>query len=143
MLERRVFEPAGMTQSCLAFDTTGTLQSLPTIEPVWLRGHEISRFPSLSCDWAGGGVLTTAEDLQRFNRFFWSEGVSAAHRAKMMQPCHRFHRGLWYGLGMMELRLGEFSWFLRNLPRCYGHIGVLGTHLLRSCHRLLDRAQRG
>ena len=59
-----------MSDSRLAFDTTGTLLPLPEIEPVWLHGHDISRFPSLSCDWAGGGVLTTAEDLQRFNRFF-------------------------------------------------------------------------
>ncbi|TVR05835.1 MAG: hypothetical protein EA403_01490 [Spirochaetaceae bacterium] len=132
-----------MTQSCLAFDTTDTRLPLPPVEPVWLHGHEISRFTSLSCDWAGGGVLTTSEDLQRFNRFFWGEGVSAVNREAMMRPRHRFHRGLWYGLGMMELRLGEFSWFLRNLPRCYGHIGVLGTHLLRSFYRLLGRAQRG
>ena len=129
VLDRWVFEPAGMSDSRLAFDTTGVLHELPAIDPVWLHGHEISGFTSLSCDWAGGGVLTTAEDLQRLNRFFWGEGVSDAHRAAMMQPRHRFHRGLWYGLGMMELRLGEFSWFLRRLPRCYGHIGVLGTHL--------------
>src|SRR5690606_10883621 len=48
--------------------------------------------------------------------------------AAMTAPRVRFRAGIHYGLGAMQLRFGEFSPFLRSLPRPVGHLGVLGVH---------------
>jgi len=41
---------------------------------------------------------------------------------------HHFNAGMFYGLGLMELRFEKFFFLLKGLPRFYGHLGVLGVH---------------
>ena len=99
------------------------------IAPLWLGRDELSRAPSLSCDWGGGGVVTTLDDLARYTRA-WSDGslIGAESRARMRDMRHRFRPGIRYGAGLMELRYEGFSPFLRRMPRPVGHIGVTATH---------------
>ena len=42
---------------------------------------------------------------------------------------NKFRPGIFYGLGMMELRFEGFFFLFRGLPKPRGHIGVLSTHL--------------
>ena len=123
------FAPLEMDDSYLMFYTKPKYPH-KSLEKIWLNGVEISRFESLSCDWAGGGVVTTTADLLKFNRAL-REGrlISEAALARMDACTHRFRPGIYYGLGMMEIRFPEFFFLLRNLPRVYGHIGILSTHL--------------
>ena len=41
---------------------------------------------------------------------------------------HQYHSGLYYGLGMMQVRFGEFFFLLRGLPNLQGHWGMTGVH---------------
>lgn len=135
-LHAGVFEPAGMSSSFLLFHTlpggapaTSAPADHPDIAPLWLGGFEASRTQSLSCDWGGGGVVTTVDDLDRFTRAL-GEGflVKPSSLAQMRRPLHRFRPGIHCGAGLMELRYGGFSPFLRTLPRLIGHLGVTGVH---------------
>jgi D-alanyl-D-alanine carboxypeptidase len=47
----------------------------------------------------------------------------------MITMRNQFRTGLYYGVGMMAVRFGEFSWTLDFLPESLGHIGILATHL--------------
>jgi len=53
-----------------------------------------------------------------------------------MDACpHKFRSGIYYGLGMMEIRFKEFFFLLGRLPRIRGHIGILATHLFYDATR--------
>lgn len=125
VLRERIFTPAGMTDSVLWRREPGPEQ----IAPAWLGRVEVSGFESITCDWAGGGIVTTLADLATL--------VTALSDGTLLQPAswgamtevrHRFRPGIHYGLGAMELRFEGFMPLLRGLPRPVGHIGVLGTH---------------
>lgn len=137
-LHERIFEPSGMDASCLLFhtlpggaasegrDPAGELG----IAPLFVDGVDLSRSRSLSCDWGGGGVVTTLDDLHLFADA-WHTGqlIGAASRNRMTKISHRFRAGIHYGAGLMQLRYGEFFPLLRGLPRTIGHLGVTGVHL--------------
>lgn len=123
LLSTHVFEPLGMTRTSLF--TVGA-----QIEPLWLGRDEISGAASLTCDWAGGGLVTTLEDLVLLSRG-WRGLVSPSSAAVMSDFQHRFRSGLQYGSGLMEARFEGFMPLLRGLPRPTGHLGVTGVHLWR------------
>ena len=129
LLKEQIFDPAGMTGSHLAFPHRDSSVVLPPILPFFIQGRELSRAKSLSCDWAGGGVITTGSDLLKFNQWFWAKSNQPVRSRLTNTINHRFRSGIGYGLGIMELRLGEFSWLLKGFPQFYGHLGVTATHL--------------
>lgn len=129
-LEDEFFHPLEMADSYLMFYTRPSKNEDQPIEPIWLGNIEVSRFESLSCDWAGGGIISTTADLLKFNR--------ALREARLIQPTslaemdvcpNRFRQGIYYGLGMMGIRFREFFFLLGYLPEVKGHIGILSTHM--------------
>ncbi len=136
-LHEGIFEPAGMTQSCLLFHTMpggGPAVAHPAaaldLAPLWLGAHEVSRTEALSCDWGGGGVVSTVDDFVRFSDAWTSDAlVGASSRVLMGDARHRFRPGIRYGAGAMQLHYGGFSPFLAGMPHPVGHIGVTATHL--------------
>ena len=129
LLHERVFRPLGMADSYLMFRSEPDGGRRP-IAPFHLGRTEASGFTSVSCDWAGGGIVTTLDDLVRFSTaLHGGELVNAAGLAEMARIRHRFRRGIHYGAGLTEVRFEEFFPLLRGLPRPVGHIGILATHL--------------
>lgn len=125
LLHERVFARAGMADSVLWLREPGPER----IAPAWLAGTEVSGFASITCDWAGGGIVTTLDDLARLTDSL-ADGTLLAPEtwAAMTEPRHRFRPGIHYGLGAMQLRFEGFMPLLRGLPRPVGHLGVLGVH---------------
>ncbi|MEK3883357.1 serine hydrolase domain-containing protein [Paenibacillus sp. PL2-23] len=129
-IHAKLIEPLQLNDTYMPFRTKPANVPASDIAPIWFGGHEISGCASLSCDWSGGGLVSTTDDLLAFSR--------ALREGKLLQPStlhamdtirHRFHPGLHYGLGTMEVRFEQFFFLLRGLPRYRGHIGVLSTHL--------------
>jgi D-alanyl-D-alanine carboxypeptidase len=122
-----IFKPAGMDQTTLCF--TGEDFDPAALAPLFVNGVDVHNFKSLSCDFSGGGLSTTAHDLILF-----LEGlngglfISQASLGRMADFSHRYRPGLHYGLGMMQVRFGEFFFLLKNLPQLQGHLGVTGVH---------------
>ncbi len=129
-LHTRFFDPLEMRDSYLMFFSQPANRPAPTIQPAWFNGVEVSGFESLSCDWAGGGIVSTTSDLVRFNQALREGRLIGAHSlAAMDYSVNRFHMGIYYGLGMMEIRFKDFFFLLGGLPRLKGHIGILATHM--------------
>ncbi|MDR6548835.1 serine hydrolase [Paenibacillus qinlingensis] len=125
-----IFSPLQMNDSYLMFFPQSQQESAEPIQDIWLNTVEISRFPSLSCDWAGGGIVTTPQDLLIFQKaLHHGTCISQTSLQAMMTFKHKFRSGIHYGLGMMELHFEEFFFLLRGLPRLQGHSGILGTHM--------------
>ncbi len=129
VLADEILKPLGMDRTWMPF------RSLPAaggteMRPAWLGGVEVSAFPSITADWAGGGIASTEADLLKFDTALNSGrlvGVDTLDRLKRFDNV--FGKGIHYGLGMMELRFGEFFPLLASYPRMTGHMGILATQL--------------
>jgi D-alanyl-D-alanine carboxypeptidase len=129
-LSSELFLPLDMRDSYLMFYSEPVNMPKKNIEKIWMNGVEVSRFKSLSCDWAGGGIISTTADLLAFDLALRNGRLIQTDRLDTMDHCpHRFQPGIYYGLGMMEIRFKEFFFLLGHLPRVRGHIGILSTHM--------------
>lgn len=134
-LDDTFFKPLGMSDSYLLYQAqigqiTRKVTGKRPIDKIWLHGREISSQRNLSCDWAGGGVISTTDDLLRFSRALWQgQLLDLPTLQRMATGVWPFRSGIYYGLGLMELRLEGFFFLLRGLPRLYGHSGILATQL--------------
>lgn len=124
------FLPLEMNDSYLLFNTEPLNQPKKPIEFIYLDGVEISTFRSLSFDPAGGGIISTAEDLIRFYEALRNGKLIKKDTLYFLENfTNKFKSGIYYGLGMMEVHFEDFLILLRGLPRVTGHTGTFGTHL--------------
>ncbi len=126
LLSKRIFEPFAMNDSYLY--SHSPLNKPQNVAPLYVKNVDISRMKSLSCDWSGGGVITTTDDLLRFQTALHSGKFGNILGEQAGFP-HKFRRGMHYGFGMMELHFNEFFFLLRGLPNMTGHIGITATHM--------------
>ncbi|MGF6148915.1 D-alanyl-D-alanine carboxypeptidase precursor [Kingella potus] len=127
ILAERIFNPADMAETALAFYSEKF--AAEKLAPLYINGTDIHLFTSLSCDFSGGGLSTTAEDLVRFlGTLYQGRLLNQESLAQMTVFENKYRQGLYYGLGMMQVRFREFSFFLRKLPPMQGHLGMTGVH---------------
>ncbi|MGI6508384.1 MAG: serine hydrolase domain-containing protein [Saccharofermentanales bacterium] len=126
-LENNLFQPADMQDTHLCFYSEGFDQK--ALAPGYINGVDVHLFRSLSADFSGGGLSTTADDILKYLDFLQNERfVSQKSLDRMGSFDHRYVQGLHYGLGMMQVRFEGFFFLLKNLPRLQGHLGVTGVH---------------
>lgn len=136
-LHERILGPAGMDRSCLMFYTSPGGGPSPThpgaafdIAPMIIGRADLSRAESLSCDYGGGSVVTTLDDLLRFDDAWRGGALVGPESIAFMADTHsRFRPGIHYGAGLMQLRYGGLSPLLAGMPPMTGHLGVTGVHL--------------
>jgi D-alanyl-D-alanine carboxypeptidase len=130
VLADRLFGPLGMVDSYMPFRSTPTNPTPLPIADIWLDGVNIRDAQSMTADWAGGGVVSTPEDLLRFAKALHTyQLVNKASYLRMITMRYPFQTGLYSGVGMLAVRFGEFSWMLKYLPESLGYVGILATHL--------------
>ncbi len=126
-LQTYVFDPADMQETHLCFYSDGFDQE--ALAPLYINGVDVHLFRSISADFSGGGLSTTAEDLLKFLDALQSERFVSRKSLDMMATFeHKYITGIYYGLGMMQVHFEEFFFLLRGLPRLQGHLGVTGVH---------------
>ncbi len=124
------FQPLDMRDSYLMFYSEPINLPKKDISQIWFNDVEISGFESLSCDWSGGGIVSTTADLLKFNQALRQGRLIPSSTLETMDVCrYKFRPGIYYGLGMMEIRFKEFFFLLGRLPKVKGHIGILSTHM--------------
>lgn len=128
MLHENIFSPLKMKDSYLMFYSEA--EQGKSLADIWLNGINIKDFKSLSIDWAGGGIVSTADNLAVFIRALNNyEIVTAETLSKLYQFDESFMRGIHYGYGFMEYHFGEFFPTLNSMPLFRGHMGILGTQM--------------
>jgi len=138
-----IFLPLEMSDSYLMFYAEPINTPKKEINKIWINNLEVSGFESLSCDWSGGGIVSTTADLLKFNQALRAGRLIQPGTLASMDMCtHKFQQGIYYGLGMMEIRFKEFFFLLGKLPKVKGHIGILSTHLFydpsRDAHIIMN-----
>lgn len=128
-LHNVIFDPLGMQDTYLMFYSEPANGKRPIAE-AWVNGHEISQFQSVSIDWAGGGVISTLDDLAIYIRaLYQGKIISPETLDTLNQFDQEFMPGIAYGNGFMQMQFEKFMPLLGYLPRMSGHMGVLGTQL--------------
>lgn len=126
-LDTHIFQPAHMSETTLCFYSNRFNQN--ALAPLYINGTDVHLFQSLSCDFSGGGLSTTADDLILFlDALRQFHLISEESVGKMAQFTNPYRQGMVYGLGMMQLRFEQFFFLLKGLPRLQGHLGVTGVH---------------
>lgn len=132
-LKEEIFKPLGMNNSYLMFYGKPVSGDPVALSKIWFQGQELSQKRSLSIDWAGGGIISTAADLQKFSAAMKANAlVRKDSYAEMATFEHEFMTGIDYGLGLMAFDFEKFFFLLKGLPKLEGHMGVLSCFMLWS-----------
>jgi D-alanyl-D-alanine carboxypeptidase len=127
IFREQVFDPLAMNDTGLCFEDPAFDKD--KLAPLFVRKTELSKAASLSVDWAGGGLYTTTADLTKLVKGI-ADGslLSKSSLERMSHFKHGFRAGMYYGLGLMEMRFEKLFFLLKGLPRLIGHTGILGVH---------------
>ena len=128
VLVERFFKPLQMTDSYMAMRSSPLSGEVKPIADLWLNGVEFGDKKALSVDWAGGGVISTLDDLMKFSVALHNGSlISEASQNMMFSDINQFEQGIYTGDGGMTVRFKKFFPLL-DLPLVRGHIGILSTH---------------
>ena len=126
-LHNRIIDPLKMNDTYMMFQSS-PINGIKSIENIWVNNLEVSKYKGLSCDWAGGGIISTISDLLKFSKTLQTgKLINRDLLNKMRNPINKVRYGMYYGLGQMTVDLKKFAF--TNLPKYYGHSGFTSTQL--------------
>ncbi len=129
-LHAEVFDPLGMEHSCFHLRSEPKNRSGYPMADVYLGVHEVSSFQSFSIDWAGGGIVSTMEDLLRFHQALVKNTlISRETLDRCMQDVGRFGFGMDYGYGILHLKVSTLGLVMPKALNMWGNFGSLGTYM--------------
>jgi CubicO group peptidase (beta-lactamase class C family) len=130
-MRERVFGPLDMDHTYMLFREPAR-PSLPARPPslAYAGDYLYGSQRSVSADWAGGGLGTTAHDLARFIRAFAEDGLfrDPATREQMLTWTPTGEPGVYYGLGVRRFVPEELG--MPELGEIWGHTGFLKSFML-------------
>jgi len=92
---------------------------------------DISKYKSLSADWAGGGIVSTNSDLITFFQGLMNGKLIQSESLKQMQNWTPESTGMQYGFGLRQITFNELSPNWEDVV-VIGHSGVTGAFLYYS-----------
>ena len=126
--EEHIFNPLTMEL------TSMNLRSEPAAKPdfplaeIYVGPMEISRYQSLSADWAGGAIRSTGKDLKTFLKTLLQGALVSKEGLANMQQWIPESQGTYYGYGLRKWVLNELD---ATLPpfSLIGHSGSTGAFM--------------
>lgn len=129
-LSRYIFQPLGMRQAFLLGHSQPEQPSPQPLAGVF-NGHiNVVHYPSLSVDYAGGGVTAPLEDFLLFLRGLANGRVLQPATLARMEDTARFSIGIDYGYGIMYIR--SVPLIMPPKFNCWGNAGSTGAFMFYS-----------
>lgn len=133
-LQREILTPLQMADTSLHGYGEPASKTADPIAPLWFGGTEFSTAPALSCDWAGGGVVSTVTDLLTFSRALHEPGdsplISPDAHERMFHRGPAARRGIHYGTGGVRVVWRELFFLLAGRPDLVGGLGITAATVL-------------
>lgn len=125
--KQHIFMPLKMVHTYV------NLQSKPlnitdNMAEIYVGSLEVSSFKSLSADWAGGGVVSTTQDLILFMEALFNQKILKKQTLQQMQNFITESKGIYYAFGLRKVVLNELHTSLPKLEMI-GHTGSTGSFL--------------
>jgi CubicO group peptidase (beta-lactamase class C family) len=130
-MRARVFDPLGMEHTYMLFrEPARPPGSVGKVSRAWAGDVAYGVNRSVSADWAGGGLVTTADDLARFIRAFAEDRIfrDRASSEQMLTWTPTGEEGVYYGLGVRRFVLDEVG--MPGFGELCGHTGFLKPFML-------------
>jgi D-alanyl-D-alanine carboxypeptidase len=122
-----IFEPLEMMHTFLLGHSQPAQESPHPVAGVYTGDTNVVHYPSLSVDYAGGGVTAPMEDLLKFMQALVQGRLLTHETIERMDDCAKFSIGIDYGYGMMKIRTIPII-----MPRkfnCWGNAGSTGAFM--------------
>ena len=129
-LHTEIFEPLGMVHSCVPFYSEPREKSPHRMADVFLGENEISGYKSITVDWAGGGIVSTTEDLLLFQQALIRNALIKKETFELCtRDLGRFSYGMDYGYGILFLNVGKMTAVLPKALKMWGNFGSIGAYM--------------
>lgn len=127
VLREYIFQPLEMKHSYLVFSEPIENSDTP-LAHLYLNNINITDYKCLSVMHAGGGIISTNEDLLKFMKaLVRHELISESTIAKMKQNCSKFFIGIDYGYGVMNFK--TIPVLMPEKYNVWGNAGSTGTFM--------------
>lgn len=105
VLHTYIFEPVGMKQSYFGYYSQPAEKSEHPVANLYFFNTNITQYNSLNAIYAGGGIVSTTEDLLKFMKALVNHQlINAETIANMKKDFGKFVTGIDYGLGLMDIK---------------------------------------
>lgn len=125
--QQHIFTPLNMNNTYMHLRAKPRFATKKMSE-VYVQNTNISTFKSLSLDWAGGGLVSTARDLNRFQMALHTFQLVTAETLEKMQQWIPESKGLYYGFGLRKVSSAERFSSNFNL-NMIGHTGSTSSFM--------------
>lgn len=127
VLGAEIFQPLGMSHSYLAQHSRPLITSTYPIASVYVGNINVADYRSLSIDYAGGGIVSTSDDLLMFMQSLVHNRIIGKDTFESMKDWARFLPGIDYGYGLMNFKTVPVI-----MPKKYnvwGNAGSVGSFM--------------
>ena len=121
------FEPLDMQHTYMNL-RSDPLAKTGKMAEFYASDFEAGKLTSLSADWAGGGIVSTASDLIKFQYALFSGKIISEKTLKTMQNWVPETRGMEYGFGLRKIEFRKLFPLLPDLT-IVGHSGSTGSFM--------------
>lgn len=128
-LHDEIFNPLGMAHTHQLFYSEPAKASSQPMANVYIGEHDVTNYKSISLDWAGGGLVSTTEDLLLFIQALKNSTLIKAETFERMKNWARFAKGIDYGYGLMSFRFRDLFLLLSNKYNMWGNSGSVGSFM--------------
>lgn len=128
-LHEWIFNPLDMTHSYQLFYSQPQEASPFPLSDLYLDKTEVSRFKSVSLDWAGGGIVSTTSDLLKFHRALVNGQLLSQDTLSQMQNWIRMQWGIDYAYGLVKLKFKNFFFLLPRKLDAWGNFGSTASFM--------------
>jgi len=128
-LHEEIFDPLGMALTSQLFYSEPAQPSPYPMADVYLGEQNVTSFKSISVDWAGGGLVSTTEDLLLFIQALKNNTLIKSATFDRMKDWARFAKGIDYGYGLMSFRFKNVFFLLSNKNNMWGNSGSIGSYM--------------
>lgn len=129
-MHRAIFKPLGMKNTYLPFYSKPEENFGRKMADVFIGRHNVSTYNSLSIDWAGGGIVSTANDLLKFHKSLAGQRIiTPAAFSRCCSDRSKFGFGMDYGYGILFINIGKMTWVLPEKLNIWGNLGSIGAYM--------------
>jgi len=128
-LKQYIFQPLGMNHSYLAQYSEPAIKSDYHVADIYIGETKIdvAQTRSLSIDYAGGGIISTSDDLLAFIKALVNHVIISSDTFEKMKDWARFFLGIDYGYGIMNIKTVPL--FMPKVYNSWGNAGSTGSFL--------------
>ena len=122
-----LFRPLEMNHTYMHL-RSDPIATMDNMSELFVADFDASSVKSLSLDWAGGGLATTAQDLNIFQEALHTDKILKPETLLQMQQWKSESQGFYYGYGIRKISLNELNPTWPDL-QVLGHTGTTSSFM--------------